>query len=194
MKRKKILNQIGFTLMEVIVVVGIIAILTPALFAIVFGILRQQAKVQALKQAKREGDFLLQNIENNIRNYALSIHSGPPDDTNIECNSSSPPKNAYQSSPMYFKDKFGNWFKYDIAAGGSNNTKIASDSSLTNADADLTTSKVDVQGFTQTCTSTSAFSPAVVSIQFTINYNTDSVRPEDTGVLTYKTKVKLRSY
>ncbi len=183
----------GFTLIEVIVVVGIIAIVTPALFTIVFGILRQQAKVEALRQAKREGDFLIQNIENTIRNYAISIHSGLPadDNSNAVCNASG---SSYQLTPLYFKDKFSNWFKYDPIPVSGDYTKVASDSSLANTDSDLTTSKVDVQNFSLNCASTSAFSPPVVSISFTVSYNTNSSRPEDTGQLTYRTKIKLRSY
>ncbi len=189
--KSKLRFSLGFTLIEVIVVVGIIGLIMPALFAIVFGIVRQQAKVQALKQAKREGDFLLQNIGDNLRNYAVSIHSSsPPTINNIVCDS----VDTSSPEPLFFQDKYGNWFTYGKTSFGKDDIKIASSSSIVGAGADLTTSSVDVEDFELSCSATSSFSPPIISIKFTILYNTDSTRVEDIGSLTYQTKVKLRSY
>lgn len=182
----------GFTLIEMIVVIGIIALVLPVIFAIAFGILRQQAKVYALKQVKREGDLLLNIIENTLRTYAFSAHSGQPDETNEVC------RTQTSEDAAYFKDKLGNWFRF-YQKPDEGVTKISSQSSILNngdtGETFLTTSKVDLNNsFSMTCSRTSAFSPPIVSVSFNISYNTASDRLEDQATFNFQTKIKLRSY
>jgi len=179
-----------FTLIEMIVVIATIGLVLPALFSIIFSILQQQVKIQRLSIVKREGDYVLNVIENTIRNYGESIHSAtPPTESNKICQSSS------LENASYFKDKFGNWFRFYLNTTNS----ISSESSVLNnglpGSVSLNSSQTKITNFSIQCYRTSLYSPPVVNISFTIEYNTTSLRVEEKVTpLTYQTKVKLRSY
>ena len=179
-----------FTLIEMIVVIATIGLVLPALFSIIFSILQQQVKIQRLSIVKREGDYVLNVMENTIRNYGESIHSAtPPTESNKICQSSS------LENASYFKDKFGNWFRFYLNTTNS----ISSESSVLNngsrGSVSLISSQTKITNFSIQCYRTSLYSPPVVNISFTIEYNTTSLRVEEKVTpLTYQTKVKLRSY
>ncbi len=192
---QRLRSNIAFTLIEMVVVLGVISLALPVLFAIIFTILQQQAKIIRLQEVKKQGDFVLSTMENTIRNYAVSIHNTfPPDPENEICKTQGLEETA---NPMYFKDKTGAWFSYSLESD-----KIASGSSNPpNAGGDLTTDKVKVSqngdNFFLSCVRKSAYSPPIISVNFKIEYNTAptaSTRPEETASLTYQTKIKLRSY
>lgn len=185
----------GFTLVEMIVVVGIVAILVPVVFSLVFGILRQQAKVYALKQAKREGDFLLNNIENAIRNSATNIYSDSGLTTE-QCKNKDDSHTSADGKTFYMKDKSGNNFRFfinDNAQVSSDSTKIATGG--LNETFTLSSNKVKIlqNGNFLLCNRSSAFSPPVVSVSFVVDYQLSSF-PENQASLQYQTKIKLRSY
>lgn len=181
--------QRGFTLVEMLVVVAVIALVLPAVFTIVFTILRQQAKIYAIQEVKRQGDFILNNMRTTLKNNAVTVHSGVPSASNEICNtlgSSSTP-----SASLYFKDKYNNYFWYT-----SDGTKIASNSSITGATSDLTSSRVKVSTGTPldiSCFRGASFAAPIISITYGITFNTTSLRPEDTVSFDYKTKVQLRN-
>jgi type II secretory pathway pseudopilin PulG len=193
MRQKK-----SFTLIEMIVVIATIGLVLPALFTIIFSILQQQVKIKRLSIVKREGDYVLNIMENIIRNYGESIHSDtPPTESNKICQSSSL-KNA-----SYFKDKFGNWFSFCLSdqngdCNASNKNYIASNSSILNAGnpgtTTLNSSQTKISNFNIQCYRTALYSPPLINISFTISYNTSSSRAEETASFNYQTKVKLRSY
>ncbi len=188
---QKLRSNIAFTLIEMVVVLGVISFALPVLFAIIFTILQQQAKIIRLQEVKKQGDFVLSTMENTIRNYAISIHTSSPTSENEICKV---PGLGESANVMYFKDKAGTWFSYSLGSD-----KIASGSSNPpNAGGDLTTNKVKVSqngsNLFLSCVRKSAYSPAIISVNFKIEYNTVSTRPEETASLTYQTKIKLRNY
>ncbi|MDO8496936.1 MAG: type II secretion system protein [bacterium] len=181
----------GFTFIEIIVVLGIITIVLPALFSIIFVILQQQNKVYRLSQVKREGDYALSIMEHVIRNYGTAVYYGAPptylDTPKCDTAGSSAP----YSSTMYLKDIYGNWLHfYTVDDAGS--TKIASESAQFTSGF-LTTNKVKIINYSISCSRTNTFSPPLVTISFTAQYNTDSTDPKDTASLTYQTSIKLRN-
>ena len=173
----------SFTLIETIVVVAVISLTLPVIFAIIFTLMRQQIKIYHLSLVKREGDYVINLMENTIRNRTVTLHSAvPADDTNIVC------KDASSSYPNpYFFDKDNQFFSYAL-----NGIAIASASA--NPDADLTSNKTVVSGFSIDCSRNTVYSPPSVSISFTIQYNTTSTRPEEIASLHYQMRIKLRSY
>jgi type II secretory pathway pseudopilin PulG len=194
--KNNIQKSLSFTLIEMLVVIGVIGLTLPAFFSIFFSLLRQQGKIYALSQVKREGDFALNTITNIIRNYGVSIHSSIPNDSNkINC-----PATETSILNYYLLDKYNSYFRFCKSSTGNNcdggDNYIASYSSkLTPQNTiPLTTNKVQVTNFNLACTQTSPFSPPIIKLIFTVTYKTASNRPEDTASLTYQTQIKMKSY
>ena len=177
---------LSFTLIEIVVVIGVIGLVLPALFAIVFTILQQQTKIIRLQEVKKQGDFVLGTIKTEIKNSVISIHSNQPlTDLNKVCQTTSVEEAAY------FKDRNSNWFRFYVPSGA---TKIASESA--SGSSDLTNNKVLIDNFRINCYKPGDYSPAIVDIKYKICYNNGTVcsssRPEENVTLTYQTKIKLR--
>jgi len=75
----------SFTLIETIVVIAVIGLTLPVLFATILTLMRQQIKIYRLSQVKREGDYIINLMENTIRNRAVTVHSEQPTDNNLVC-------------------------------------------------------------------------------------------------------------
>lgn len=182
----------AFTLIETVVVVAVIGLTLPVIFAIIFTLMGQQIKIYRLSQNKREGDYLINIIENNIKNNAITIHTGiPANDTNILCkNIGTSPSTA----SLYFLNKDKRWFGY-LATSNS----VASTSANLASPINLTSSKTVVSNFSIFCSRNSIYSPASILLSFDICYNTGtgvctSTRPEEITSIHYQTRIKLRSY
>lgn len=184
----------GFTLIETIVVVAVIGLTLPVIFAIFLVLLQQQTKIYRLNTVKKEGDYVISLIQNTIKKNAVLILSDtspiPPDETNTECDDD---LTSYGStSNLYFLDKNGLWFGYELSTDS-----IASSASNL-ATANLTSTKTQVSNFSIECSRTYIYSQPSVSLSFDIKYCIDAAcdqtRPEETASLHYQTKIKLRNY
>jgi len=188
----------AFTLIETIVVVAVIGLTLPVLFAIIFAITRQQVKIYRLSQIKKEGDYLISVMENTIRDRAITIYkSDLIDDANIVCKV----VEDYPSSPvdhLYFIDEDKQFFGYKIDVN-----KVASAAvDLVSGDpytVDLTSGKTLVSNFSISCSRSSIYSPASISLSFDVCYDTGlpncaTTRPEEIASLHYQTRIKLRNY
>lgn len=178
MKSKK-----GFTLIEVLVVVGIVSIIVPAVFGLFFAHLRAQSKVILLQEVKNNGDGALSIIEELVKRNAVSVHSAtPPVTANEVCATSG----SSYSSTMYFLDRNGDYFNFSLSSG-----KIASASSIMST-VNLTNDKVQVTDFTLTCSRSSTYTEPLISISFTVSQANTASSPEQSASLSYQTKMKLR--
>ncbi len=181
----------GFTLIEMIVVVAIVGLVVPAIFAIIFGIIREQTKINRLVTVKGEGDYILNIVANTIRNNAFSIHSAtPPSDSNLVCNDTG----TSDPGPLYFQDQHGEWFGFII-----NGETVSSESSALVESAMLNSQQTIITNFSLGCSRVNTFSAPVISIEFDICFMTDaglcsSTRVEETAELHYQTKIKLRNF
>lgn len=181
----------GFTLIETIVVVAVIGLTLPVLFAIIFILMREQVKIYRLNQIKKEGDYIISLMENTIKNDAVTIHSGnPPTDANIICSIAD---SSYSGPPLYFLDKTKKWFGYENGV----NT-IATASALATPSISLTSSKIKISSFSLSCSKKNLYSPAAILLSFKIEYCNDvacsQTRPEETASLFYQARIKLRNY
>jgi len=184
--------KFGFTLIETIVVIAVIGLTLPVLFAIILTLMRQQVKIYRLSQIKRGGDYLINIMENVIKDKAITIHTTtPPNDANIICNNVGTSPSV---TSLYFLDKNKQWFGY-LATGNS----IASASGNLASPINLTSSKTLVSNFSIYCSRNSIHSPAAILLGFDICYDTGSgvctgTRPEEITSMHYQTRIKLRSY
>jgi prepilin-type N-terminal cleavage/methylation domain-containing protein len=175
----------GFTLIEIILVIMVIGLALPVLFNIVFTVLRQQVKIIALQEIKRQGDSAVNSIETAVKNQAVAIFSDdkllPSDQQCLLSGSSYAPEKGIK---FYLKDKNGNWFRYRFV-----DPYIASDeSSLTNPNGiPLTNPKVIISNFSITCKKSANYSFPVVSVSFKVSHKEGSS-------LNYNTRIKLRNY
>jgi len=184
----------SFTLIETIVFIAVVGLTLPAIFTIFMVLLQQQAKIFRLSTTKREGDYMINLIENTIKNEAVTILSStspmPPDSTNTKCDKDA---TSYSSiSSLYFLNKNGLWFGYLI-----NGNALAS-SSASMASTNLNSTKTRISSFSMSCSRTYAFSQPSVSLSFDIEFCNDvsctQTRPEEISTLHYQTRIKLRSY
>ncbi len=187
------MRQKGFTLIEALVVVGIIALVLPAVFAIIFAIVREQAKVYALKQVKREGDFVISSMENTIRGYAAGIYNSQSLNQE-ECNPNAlGQQNPYPTTlgdngnAFYFKDYNGNWLHYYL-----NGNSIASSSAVFSP-TNITTSQIRVSSFQLQCNRTAQFSTPIITVSFQIALPSSSFQ-ENFAQLQYQTQIKMKNY
>ncbi len=182
----------AFMLIETIVVVAVIGLTLPVLFAIIFTLMRQQIKIYRLSQIKRGGDYLISITENIIRDNAITIHSSTPaNDTNVICKNAGTSPSA---TSLYFLDKNKQWFGY-LVSGNS----VASASVNLASPINLTPSKIIVSNFFIYCSRNSVYSSTSVLLGFDICYDTGSgvctsTRPEEITSMHYQTRIKLRSY
>ena len=182
----------SFTLIETIVVIAVIGLTLPVLFAIILTLMRQQVKIYRLSQVKRGGDYLINIMENIIKDNAFTIHTAtPPNDANIICKNIA---TSPSSTSIYFLDKNKQWFGY-LATSNS----VASTSANLASPINLTSSKIIVSNFSIYCSRNSIHSPAVILLGFDICYDTGpgvctGTRPEEITSMHYQTKIKLRSY
>lgn len=65
----------GFTLIEIVVVVGILGLILPILFSVIFTLLRMNLELSHLQRVKEVGDFVSNQIITTVRNNATSISS-----------------------------------------------------------------------------------------------------------------------
>lgn len=190
----------GFTLIEVLVVIGVITIALPALFAIVFAIFRQQFRIYALQEVKRQGDNALGIIQDITRNYGVGIYSDPGLTTE-KCADKGSNYSDSLGTNFYFKDKSGNRFKFYV---DTDSDKLASESQRLSGGSpitetfDLNSPKVRILQVGSTpfisCERTSAYSPPTLTINFKVEYNTASEQPENKAEMIYQTKIKMRNY
>ncbi|MBI1863465.1 type II secretion system protein [Candidatus Microgenomates bacterium] len=179
-------NKRAFTIMEILIVMGIISIMIPVLFTVVFAVIRQEARVYALTTVKTQGDFILNSMKFNIRNSAISLHSAyPATDFNKVCTSAS--STPIAQNPLVLRDRQGNSFYYSLSGNA-----VASNSSVLATPLALTSAKVSVSGFSMSCNLPSQYSAPIVTISYTVNY-VSAVAGETAASLPYSTKIKLRN-
>ena len=168
----------SFTLIETIVVIAVIGLVLPTIFAIIFTVLQQQNKVYRMTTIKREGDYTLNIISNLIRNNARHIYSSISPDIEVcqQIESTSPSEN------LFFRDKDNQWFGFAFSYN-----KISSSSAALTTD--LNSSKTIVSNFSISCQKTADYSSPTVSLSFDICFNNESG-----SCMHYQTKIKLRNF
>ncbi len=169
-------NQQGFTLMELIVVSGLMVIIIVTVSSLFFSSLKGATKTSFVNETKQNGDFALSTMERMIRN-AKNIPN-----MSINCASLS-----RSSITIENPDNRTTTFTCPTASEG----QIASNSGF------LTSSRQAVSVYPAGCffiCSKQGISPAIVKIKFNIhNLSAVVARPEENIDIDYETSVVVRN-
>lgn len=179
----------GFTLIELIVALGVLTLTLPVVFSLFLINLQSRTKILILQQVKRNGDDALANIEQLVHTRANALYSDAALTTEV-CSTTSGTSTPTSSNTVYMKDSSGNRFYFYLSNG-----QIASDSAVISPNPlFLTNTKVVVSNFSLSCERTSAFSPPLVNIAFQVSQLGTPATREERATLYYQTKTKLQNY
>ncbi len=166
------------------VVIAVIMLTLPAIFAILYAIMQQQSRILALTEVKRQGTYVVDILTTLVRNNASGIYDSQGGNQICSYGTTSPYTNT-----LYFKDKQSNWFWFDPSS-----QKIASRSSLLASPADLiNTSKTRIDSFSSSC-SVSGYNPPLVTFAFDISYKKPDGSADTTLQIHFQPTVKLSNY
>jgi len=186
----------GFTLIEVVVVMGVIAVILPAIFSMIFGILRQQVKLHKMTVVKREGDYALTYLKNIIQTRTVNIYDDPARPAGSEvCNSPGVPS----SNPLYFFEEDGtySYFLLDSRPEPNGPDRLVLMQETTGGNAvDLTSSEVTIEptSFDITCELFSTFSTPLVTLKYTVLAYPPPLLAEERSEIHFQTRVKMRKH
>ncbi len=185
----------GFTFIEMIVVITVLGLALPSLFAIVFSILQQQTKIIRLSEIKRQGDNIIDVMSTAVRSNALEIYSDFGLTSKVCATASSSYPSSGTVTELSFKDRDSKKFGYYLSGSA-----IAARTDASYISGNLTSSKIVVQNFSISCKKSAQYASPVVTVQFEICYKRDAsdnscsaTRSDEFAKLTYNTKIKLRN-
>lgn len=182
----------GYTLIEILIVIGIIGVIIPTLFTIIYIILQQQARIYRLVETKRQGDYMLNFIKEKVTREAGSIKDTDISDLpeNDQCNTTGDLHSSNSiGGDFVFMSKTDptQYFRFTTA------DNILSYSENTTFTTSMHNSNVKVLKINFSCTKRSAFSPPFISVNFTVTFNDPSpTDTEGTVSLPYQSKFILR--
>jgi len=171
----------GFTLIEFLVVLSIIIFIVPSVFGLIYSLLRQQSRIVALQEVKRQGDLAFNHMKVSIKNNAVSTYNGSLASPVAICATTGP---SSTGASMYFLNATGlnSYFGYRLSGTTLQYEQTPATST------ELTNSSVVVSNLVLGCTKTSEFAPPLVNVSFTVT------QPANNVSLSYKTLIKIKTH
>jgi len=192
----KIKNK-GFTLIEIIVVMAVLAILLPTVFSVIYIIMQQQLRVHKLTETKRQGDAIMAYMKETIARDAWGVSD---EVGGVECNTAGSTYHDFanffffvgnNTPPDIFTFRLypsGNISYEHYFYHGGFGMYVNDLSANLNA-----TDVVSVSGFDIECRKRDNNSYPVIAFSYDVTF-VDTTPTAQEGVVTlhYQTKVKLR--
>lgn len=182
----------SFSLIEMVIVIAVIGLVLPILFAIVFLIIQQQIRIYSLQEIKRQGDNALLSMRSTIKQYGAIVTNPTviPAPTISDICPVYPDPTLTPMPFIYLYNEDSASFYYSIASGVSE--KIASNSAENNiTNLLLTNDNVNITDLEFNCYKSNQFSPAIVSVYFRVTKAGTDPNPP---YMDYSTKFQLRNY
>lgn len=177
----------SFTLIEIIIAVGVIGLIIPTVFNIFFTMVRQQLVLIAFQEMKQQGDSVQRNMKNVLQNRAAYVTDSAYTATDV-CPLITTPTPTY-SPEIYIRDREGNRIHIYSPSVGAIASSSADINNAINT-YNLTSGSVVVSNIGFTCYRINEFVPVTVSTQFTV---TKSTMFKDLS-LPYSFNVRFRNY
>ena len=175
----------AFTLIEIVVAVGVVGFILPAVFNIFFSMARQQLTLIALQEIKQQGDSAERNIKYLLQERAAYISDEGFVSTDI-C-PIYPLPTPTKADVLYIKDRDGNTITLSQTTVNSKGTISSQSAEITH---NLTSTDVSISNFAFTCKHINDFTPAIVSVSFVANKSATFKEVS----LPYMFNVRLRNY
>lgn len=167
----------GFTLIEILVVVGILGIIAVIGSNMFFTVFRGSTKTKVLTTVKQNGDYALSVIGRMVRNSSEILKNSDGQVCTLGM------KKIKIKNPDKGETEFA------CLEVGTVNGRIASNS------AQITSDEVKVDNCSFDCSSSGQFYPETVTISFTLSQNIGAApRPEEEASMDFKTTVSIRNY
>ena len=174
----------GFTLLEVLIVVIVVSLVIPMIASLFIINIQSFSRVKILQQVKNNGDFVMDIIEQKVRNDVWAIYSNASATDEVCSTKSSSYTADNYTGALYFRDRDQMIFYLSDNNGTLEFTNNAVTSSLTN-------NQVIADTLTMSCSRSSVFVSPVINIAFSLQQRYGS-KYHDQARLTYSTKFKGR--
>ena len=174
LKKRKISK--GFTLIEILVVIGLLGIIVAVGSNMFFTTLKSSTKSKILTVVKQNGDYTLTIMERLIRDSEKVIVNSD----GVLCEAG--------MNKLKVKRLDGSEIEFTCEGEGTADSLIASNS------ANLTSSEVKVDSCSFDCFSQGDFYPQVVSIDFTLSQAVETTRLEEQAAVNFRTTVTTRNF
>lgn len=182
------INKSGFTLIEVLMVLGVIAVVIPSIMSISYVILSEQLRIYRLTETKRQGDYIMNVMKEKIARDADTLYNN---NTALNvCVDAGDSFSSPKGTTFDFIDEDGSTFSFREVA---NNMVITDLTVLPTITSNLNDARVSIRNLTVECSRKTFFTRPLVGFAFDATFvdATPTVR-EGTIILHYQTKVKLR--
>jgi prepilin-type N-terminal cleavage/methylation domain-containing protein len=163
-------SSFGFTLIEMIIVIGIMGIIATVGSGAFFSILKGSLKAKTMRIVKQNGDYALSVMERMIRNARVLVE----------------PTSSSTTSSITIKNPDGGITTFSCENGtiASNGASLISSNVMVENCSDIFTVVIGKQGVT----------PSSVKINFNLKQSSENVRLEEKASINFQTSVGLRNY
>lgn len=191
MKNKKVCpSRRGFTILELIIVAGILALITMVISQVLFSTIRSNTKSEVIKEVKQNGDFALETMVRMIQN-AKNI-------TAVSCSDDGATKNIaitltnQDDGQTTFQCSLDNGVNRIASVSASTEYLISSNLILTDSagQSTLDCNSADILSFS--CFTVSGI-PKSVQIQFGLRQKNDTTSQFEASRMMFQSTVVLRN-
>jgi len=176
-KKTKIIKQnFGFTMIEILVVIGILGVIATIGTSMFFTTFRSSTKTKILSTVKQNGDYALSVMERIVR-----------DSQEVIANTETPSKTC-EVDMKKIKVKRLDGSEIEFSCEEAANSFIASNSAA------LTSSEVKLDSCYFDCITEGDFYPQNVVIRFTLSQATATTRSEEQAKVDFRTTITLRNF
>ncbi len=175
----------GFTLIEMLIVLTVVAIVLPTVFTIVIVIMRQQVRIYKVVETRRQGDYILTFIKDRLvrSNQILDYPGG----TQL-CASAPSASSASDGSAVAFLGNDDVQYRiFSQTSGGTTNLMFASPANSATP-ITINNNLVDITNFSVQCGRRAGLGSPLINVSFTVRFKD----PDFSVSIPYQTKVKLR--